>query len=703
MAKTKQVNQVNNEKTTINEPDFDIPGRASVAEQHLIETYFADYEIEAAMKTDNPVEYLRKAGIESSRGSAGNGKFSQTQKDKVLVYIDPDIAGKNKPTFEISLRDLAKKVVESRKTLHHLIMPKAEKFRLSDKPEKSKPTDAPDSNTLREIPVSQIAVSRFEPQARRRAKFKKDDLQSLADSIKIHGLRQPILVRPVHVLDEKIKSEDFEIVFGERRFLAAKTFLDKINCFVEDLSDAEVLELQYEENHQRQENSPLDDAFLFKFLIERESYDVQKLSDRFAVPKREVTEKLKLNDLIPEAVAEFISEKLPLRHAYYLSKFPTATQRTIVDEQYAYKYQDIDEGATSYKEFKEEVEENIVRLLGDAPFDTENPVLHPSVNGLKCSECSLRSDANEYLFPELSGNASCLDKNCFDFKTNTSQRIKREEIAVSRIATENKPLSEAIKAVPLVTEKSWADSQDSPFKEKVLVNQILRAAPECEFSEPALAVKGEKKGEKVYICRNKDCEVHNPKPELPPADELKKLEELEAKFNEKVRKETRHKIFAEAINYFDDNRVFWQFDDLIKKVIFRMLKSCGFDTYAAICRILEDLNPPKEKHKTDQLESFANGLDKRQQSQILFLLAYESEGFYESYDQNGVKKIAQDYAENIYERFDAETRLELAPDEFKPKANLYLQYLKNGHRREIPRFWTAAADDIEKAELVIED
>ena len=226
-----------------------------------------------------------------------------------------------------------------------------------------------------------------------------------------------------------------------------------------------------------------------------------------------------------------------------------------------------------------------------------------------------------------------------------------------------------------------------PFRKKVLVNQILRDAPECQFSELALAVKGEKKGEKVYICQNKSCEVHNPKPELPPFNDELKLRQLETKFNEQVRQETRHLIFSEAINYFDDNRVFWQFDDLIKKVIFRMLKSCGFDTYAAICRILTDLKPPKEKHQADELESFTNRLDKRQQSQILFLLAYESEGFYETYDQTGLHKIAENYAEKDYAKFDALIRLELAPDEFKPIAAKYLKEIKAGRSAEIPRFY----------------
>ena len=94
----------------------------------------------------------------------------------------------------------------------------------SDAAEKLKTADAQNTNILRKIPISQIAVSRFEPQARRRAKFKPEDIKSLADSIRIHGLRQPILVRPVHVPGEKIKIGRFRDRFRRTQIFSGENY-----------------------------------------------------------------------------------------------------------------------------------------------------------------------------------------------------------------------------------------------------------------------------------------------------------------------------------------------------------------------------------------------------------------------------------------------------------------------------------------------
>lgn len=238
-------------------------------------------------------------------------------------------------------------------------------------PEKKSTTDDIFSeDKIFSIQLENIVPSPFEPQMRRRAKFINSETEELGNSIVKQGLFSPIVVRPSREFRASNNLPVYEIVFGERRFLAHRVKnLPTIKCFVRELSDAEVIELQYEENHRRQENDPLDDAFYFQYLKEKEGYTDEDLADRLGTTLRDVREKLKLNDLIEDARIELSGGRLPLRHAYYLAKFPSDTQNEIVREQYAYRHYDRDEKAVSFEIFRDEVEDNILRRLIDSPFD----------------------------------------------------------------------------------------------------------------------------------------------------------------------------------------------------------------------------------------------------------------------------------------------------------------------------------------------
>ena len=524
------------------------------------------------------------------------------------------------------------------------------------------------------LDLSLITPSPFEPQQRRRNKFNDSDLESLGGSIERHGLAQPIVVRPVS------KPEPFEIVFGERRYLASKVKnLQTIGCFVRELSDAQVLELQYEENHRRVDNDPLDDAFFFKFLKEKEGYTDDELADRLNTTRKNVADKLKLNDLIAEAAAELEDGDLPLRHAYYLSRYPPTAQKQIVEAGYAYKYNDRDEKPTSYQDFKWQVEQNILRNLATAPFDTDDPRLH--VRGLVCGDCPERTGYDGQLFPELAADDSCLNKSCFGVKTNTHLRIQRDAIALAQPNPESVPIQEIAQNVPLVTDKDWAD--ETPFREKPQTKQIFLPEPECEFSTLSLIVDGLRKGEQTYTCQSKSCEFHNPTPAPKVLDE-NQLQQKEIEFERQVDALTREKVFSEALSFFTDYKPFWLFDDLIQKLIAAFWWASPAECKDFVCRSIKGWTdaPTSRSHYWD-IERFVKNLDKAGQSKILFLLTHAD--FQET--KNTGEKICADYAKSKYALLDAESRLELAPDEFKPIADFYLQQIRSGHREQIPRFW----------------
>ncbi|HEX8289787.1 MAG TPA: ParB/RepB/Spo0J family partition protein [Pyrinomonadaceae bacterium] len=540
------------------------------------------------------------------------------------------------------------------------------------KPEKALRVSSPDNVVA--IETSQIIPSSFEPQARRRARFKTEDLINLGESIKKHRLRQPILVRPV-------PGGKYEIVFGERRWAACRIVgIEKINCFVEDLSDAEVLELQYEENHRRLEPNPLGDAFYFQFLIETQGYTSNRIAMQFNLDADEVRRLLKLNDLIAEGKEELSAGILPLPHAVYLASFPPESQKEITAKQYAYRYHDREEKAVSFAAFKEEIAVNIIRLLESAPFDTYDPQLH--WNGLICADCNERTGFPGQLFPDLAKDDSCLNKSCFDWKTGLYLKRQRERIAASMPNPESKPVEMLIEEVPLVTSKSWTDEK-TPFAGKVLTDQKLLTRPECEHSKLSLVVEGERKGKQAYICENKTCPVHKPAA-YAEANELKKKQ---AEFERNVAALAREKVFASAVEAFNGYVPFWHYADLVQKLLLTLWQSCGVDTRKPILRIIKGWRNLPEEGNEQQLKDFLASLDHLQQDRLLFLLVHRTTGFYANDNQTEVKKIATDYARRDYARFDAEARFELAPEEFKQSAAEYLAKVASGIDAEIPAFW----------------
>lgn len=560
------------------------------------------------------------------------------------------------------------------------------------------------SEIVRSIPISKIVLSPFEPQARRRAKFKPEEIESLGVSIINNGLRQPILVRPFS------NGNVFQIVFGERRFAAMeKAGFEFINCFVEDLSDAQTIELQYEENHNRLEPDPLDDAFTFHFLQTEKNYTVEDLSVKFAMSRSNVLRRLKLNDLIPEAKELLSGGTLPLGHAVFMSALPEAAQKEIISENLLTDGWENDP-VIPLDDFKIEVGRHIICDLSNAPFDTRDPRLH--IKELICPNCTERTGYEPTLFDEeLSKGDKCLNKPCFDLKSKVHLKLKREEIAEKiplpavtddsagddgDVGGAEKVLEKRIASVPLVTERASVEKSEIPVKGKVLTNQKLFDEPQCEFSEIGLAVAGAKKGREVWTCRNDKCPTHHP--ERIPAEEKSgptdyELQQTEKKYQIKVAMTVREKVLAKAVEHFNGSNSFWQYADLIEKLIVEHVILRWFNLNQ-ISSVFKDWKNFPKKLDRDEIQKFVSGLDERRRNQLLFLCAFSAEGFmlpHEEYfvSQKEIEKLAKSYAKVDYGSIDADLRVELAPDEFKVVAE---EYRKDFHGDEpvvVPRFWSA--------------
>jgi ParB family chromosome partitioning protein len=162
-------------------------------------------------------------------------------------------------------------------------------------PEFPKELIKPEKNLVH-IKTDKIKPNPYQP----RGKFDKDKMEELTLSIKEKGIIQPVVVRPV--------GDEFELVAGERRFLAAqKLGMEKVPALVmEKLSKEEMLELSLIENLQREDLNPIDQARGYKRLLEECGLIQKELSERIGKDRSSVANTLRLLKL-PKTVQNFIA------------------------------------------------------------------------------------------------------------------------------------------------------------------------------------------------------------------------------------------------------------------------------------------------------------------------------------------------------------------------------------------------------------
>lgn len=159
------------------------------------------------------------------------------------------------------------------------------------------------------LPVSDIEANKNQP----RKKFDEDAIEELLNSVKIHGILQPIIVRAAG-------DGFYVIVAGERRYRAAKLAgLTEVPVIITDLSSAEAAEVALVENIQRADLNPIEIAEAYKALTDDFGLTQQQLADRIGKPRSSVANSLRLLEL-PEAVKKYVADgKLTDGHAKVLA------------------------------------------------------------------------------------------------------------------------------------------------------------------------------------------------------------------------------------------------------------------------------------------------------------------------------------------------------------------------------------------------
>jgi ParB family transcriptional regulator, chromosome partitioning protein len=169
---------------------------------------------------------------------------------------------------------------------------------------------------IREVPVGKILPNPAQP----RLSYDEESLTELADSIREHGVLQPILVRPA--------GAQFELIAGERRWRASRMAeRETIPAIVVDFDESTALEVSIIENLQREDVSPLEEATMFRKMTEAFGYSVRQLAQKVGKDKGYVENRLRLSDA-PADIRELVSlRKDTISHAYELMKIGDERQR----------------------------------------------------------------------------------------------------------------------------------------------------------------------------------------------------------------------------------------------------------------------------------------------------------------------------------------------------------------------------------------
>jgi ParB family chromosome partitioning protein len=164
-------------------------------------------------------------------------------------------------------------------------------------PEESENTIEQNSNIL--ISIHKIKSDEKQP----RKSFDSEKIAELAESIKTHGIIQPLILR-------KYKDDQYIIVAGERRWRAAKMAgLKEIPAVIMELSDKDILEVSLIENIQRQDLNPIEEALAYRKLLDDFKITQEELSKRIGKSRVAITNTIRLTNL-DERVQQYIIESI---------------------------------------------------------------------------------------------------------------------------------------------------------------------------------------------------------------------------------------------------------------------------------------------------------------------------------------------------------------------------------------------------------
>lgn len=174
------------------------------------------------------------------------------------------------------------------------------------------PVDRELRNSLRDISIDDIRPNRYQP----RSVWNQQELNDLAESIKINGVIQPIIVRPAGL--------DFELIAGERRFRASKLAgLKTIPALIRQATDEQLLELALVENIHRTNLNPIERAKAYQNYVDTFSLTQEQAAEKLGENRSVIANYIRLLSLPEEIKQMLIEGQLSMGHAKAILALPT--------------------------------------------------------------------------------------------------------------------------------------------------------------------------------------------------------------------------------------------------------------------------------------------------------------------------------------------------------------------------------------------
>lgn len=227
---------------------------------------------------------------------------------------------------------------------------------------------------VQNVNIDLIIPNRFQP----RLSFDEKALNELAESIKQHGIIQPLIVRQL--------ADKYEIIAGERRYKAATLAgLSTVPVIVTNLSDAKSAEVALVENIQRKNLSSIEEALSYKRKIDKDNLTQEQLAKLLGLSQSTVANRLRLLNLSNEVQDALLKEKISERHARSLLQISDKNKQTellnrIITERLTVRQLDeiIKKELSSPSTYAEEIPSNLEQPLSSEPEAEPIPEQTPS-------------------------------------------------------------------------------------------------------------------------------------------------------------------------------------------------------------------------------------------------------------------------------------------------------------------------------------
>jgi len=285
-----------------------------------------------------------------------------------------------------------------------------------------------------QIPIEEIIPNRFQP----RLTFDERGLEELANSIKEHGIIQPLVLRRV--------GDKYEIIAGERRYKAATMAgLTTVPAVVANVDDNKSAEVAIVENVQRRDLTPIEEARSYKNLLDKGYLTQVELAKKMGVSQSAIANKLRLLNLDSSVQDALLNNKISERHARSLLVLPNGEMQKewlnrIINERMTVR--ELDEALKELNNKKEPVEEEIdIPLVKPLDIDaikkeaTELPSLDSdSEIARKLREIEEEKKFNPDIIPadQATNNSKT---NFFNFLESETVNMNTEEATIPSINT----------------------------------------------------------------------------------------------------------------------------------------------------------------------------------------------------------------------------------------------------------------------------